>query len=665
MIVVSAPIVRHWPCATRPSFRMCGICGILNLNFEPVAHRDRVAAMSARLVHRGPDSHGRFERPWLAFGVRRLKIIDLTTGDQPLSNETGDVTLVYNGEIYNYRELRENLEQRGHQFRTQSDGEVILHLYEDRGVDCLGELNGMFAVALWDEPARRLMLARDRAGEKPLYYWQQGQTLVFASEIKALFEYPEVGRTLDPQAISEYLFYGYFPAPRTPFREIRKLPAAHRMVVERGRITLEPFWRLRDYLRPPRRSRVGRGEQTSLLDGLRQRLRQAAISRLVSDVPLGVFLSGGVDSSTLVALMSELSPGKVKTFSVAFAEKDFDEARYASLVARHFHTKHHVLRVDEQLLRQGLDWMAHHLDEPLADPAVIPTFLLCRFARAEITVALSGEGSDELFGGYPTYLGVRLAQLYRRLPGWLRRRVLAPLASLLPTSSGAVPLNLYLRRFFDHVDEDPARRHATWFGMLAPTQVDDALNPGFRPCTAPSQQVFAPLEHWLGGARFEDELAEALYIDFGMYLQDNLLVKVDRASMACSLELRTPYLDHRLIEFASGLPSRLKVRWGRMKYGFKKAVKPWLPRPIVYRQKRGFSVPIARWMRGSLRPLLEETLSPTQLHQDGILNATFVWRLWREHREGKADHRRALWPLLCFQLWYDRWVRGVCSTTHA
>src|SRR6516165_7201340 len=287
---------------------MCGICGIFNLTLEPAAHRERIDSMSARLSHRGPDSHGKYELPHLALAIRRLSIIDLETGDQPLFNETGDVVLVFNGEIYNYRELRRNLVQRGHDFKTQSDGEVIAHLYEEMGPECVRQLNGMFAIALWDNRAKRLLLGRDRAGEKPLFYWLRGNTLVFASEIKALFEYPGVGRTLDQEAVGQFFFYGYVPAPRSIFAEIRKLPAAHRMVIEAGQVRVEPFWRLQEYLRPPGRPRVSRIEENALLKELRTRVREAVLSRLVSDVPLGVFLSGGVDSSTLVALMSELTP---------------------------------------------------------------------------------------------------------------------------------------------------------------------------------------------------------------------------------------------------------------------------------------------------------------------------------------------------------------------
>jgi asparagine synthase (glutamine-hydrolysing) len=633
---------------------MCGICGIFSLNLEPLARPERIGPMTARLTHRGPDSEGRLERPHLAFGIRRLKVIDLETGDQPLSNETGDVSLVFNGEIYNFRELRKDLIRRGHHLRTHSDGEVIAHLYEEKGPGCIEDLNGMFAIALWDDRAGRLLLARDRAGEKPLYYWQGSGTFVFASEIKSLLEYPDVPREADFKAWTQYFLLGYIPAPKSAFRGIQKLPAAHRLVAERGEISIEPYWRLADHLCPPGRARVSLAEEASLTQELRDRVRQAAVSRLVSDVPLGVFLSGGVDSSTLVALMSELAPGQVNSFSVSFADRSFDEQPYASTVARRFRTRHHVLNADRASLLEALDRMAAHLDEPLADPAVLPTFLMSRFARSEITVALSGEGGDELFGGYPTYIGAQLADFYLKLPQFLRRGLFQAVGRRLPASSSAVPLGLFLQRFVKHAEKPPAERHLAWFGMFAPDEFE-RLAPGW-PGPSPASAMLQPLARVLGQARFENTLAEMLYLDFRTYLEDDLLVKLDRASMACSLELRTPFLDHRLVEFAAGLPASLKLRRLRLKYLFKKAVEPWLPREIVYRQKRGFSVPIADWMRQELRPLMDKTLSAEKLKRQGLFDPVFVHRLLEEHWSGRADHRKALWTLLCFELWYARWM---------
>jgi len=634
---------------------MCGICGLLNLKLEPVAGRERIEEMSSRLEHRGPDSHGKFELPHVALAIRRLSIIDLQTGDQPLSNETGDVTLVFNGEIYNYREIRCQLLQRGHEFKSHSDGEVIVHLYEEQGPDFVRELNGMFALALWDNHQKRLVLARDRAGEKPLFYWHRDHTLVFASEIKSLLAYPAIGRSIDYTALTHYFLYGYFPAPRTVFAEIRKLPAAHRMVIEDGKIQIDAYWRLQDHLLRAAKPRITAHQEKQLVAELSQKLHEACVSRLISDVPLGVFLSGGIDSSTLVAMMSELSPGNVSSFSVAFEEKSFNEEPYADFVARHFHTRHYVTTADEPSLREALRILANHLDEPLADPAILPTYLLSRFARQHIKVALSGEGSDELFGGYPTYIGAWLAGHYLRLPRLLRHGFLERLQRFLPLSAGAVPLGLFLRRFLNYVERPPAERHAIWFGLTSPDELDQLFSPEWSGPHPPGREALAPLERVLDGADFESVLAEMPYLDFRLYLEDNLLVKVDRASMACSLELRTPFLDHRLIEFAAGLPGDLKVRGFELKYLLKKAAERWLPRKIVYRQKRGFSVPISRWMRKELRPWLEEALGEERLRRQGLFNTPYVRRLLAEHWSERADHRKLLWALFCFQLWYERW----------
>lgn len=634
---------------------MCGICGIFNTSLQPYGHLAAIGPMSASLTHRGPDSHAVFERPYLALAIRRLSIIDLKTGDQPLSNEAGDVTLVFNGEIYNYRELRRELLDRGHQFKTHSDGEVIVHLYEERQEEFVNGLNGMFAIALWDEKRKRLILARDRAGEKPLYYWQRADTLVFGSEIKAILEYPDVAREIDPEAARQYMFYGYVPSPRSIFAGIRKLPAGCRMIVENGALRLEPFWRLKDHLRPPGEPRVSKARENEWVEELRGHLREAAISRLVSDVPLGVFLSGGVDSSTLVALMSELAPGQVNTFSVAFGEKSFNEEPYSTFVARHFRTRHHIFRAGAPELLGGLQALAGKLDEPLADPAVIPTYLLSRFARGRIKVALSGEGSDELFGGYPTYLGEKLAPYYLRLPPSLRRLVRERLVRLLPVSSGAVPVSLFLDRFLSHVEKEAAERHQAWFGIASPTQIEQLFAaPG---STSTCAVIAKPFRDAIAGARFENPLAEALYLDFSLYLPDDLLMKIDRASMACSLELRTPFLDHRLIEFAAGLPVELKMRRFELKSLLKKAVAPWLPRRIVYRQKRGFSVPVARWLRQELRPLVDEMLSESRLKTEGIFDPAYVRKMINGHQSGRADYRKPLWALLCFELWREHWAK--------
>ena len=637
---------------------MCGICGYLNLNFQPPSDSGLLGRMSSRLTHRGPDSDGVFRRPGVEMAIRRLSIIDLETGDQPFSNEAGDVTLVYNGEIYNYRELRKDLLARGHRFRTNSDGEVICHLYEEQGPDCFGELNGMFALALWDERRKRLLLARDRAGEKPLFYWQSGQELIFASEIKALLEHTRIRRTLNPAAVERLMLYGYIPSPDTGFAEIKKLPAAHRMVVDcnEGSVHISPYWEMRHYLPGGKSAELRHQNENALGEELKKKLWDAATSRLVSDVPLGVFLSGGVDSSALVALMmtSELSPGNVTSFTIGFPQAAFNEASYADQVARHFRTRHHVVTATQEALREALDFLAGFMDEPLGDPALLPTYLISKFARQRVKVALSGEGGDEIFGGYPTYPGHRAAEYLLKIPKAIRQGVLLKLARRLPGSTGAVSFSLFVRRFLEHADEEPARRHHIWFGAFPPAVVEGLFSPEWR-AQHGHTELFKPVENILKGADFEEDLMRLLYADFHLYLADDLLVKIDRAGMACSLELRTPYLDQRLVEFMTGLPSDLKLRGFKTKYLFKKVLRDRLPANILNRQKRGFSVPTAEWIRGELRPLMESLFARDKLKREGIFNSDTVHRLLEEHWSRRADHRRGLWALLMFQLWHDRW----------
>ena len=636
---------------------MCGICGAFNLDLHPLESPDLADRMSARLEHRGPDSRGRFARPGLALAVRRLSIIDLETGDQPLSDESGEITLVVNGEIYNYRELRQELVARGHRFKTSSDGEVIAHLYEERGEDCLTELNGMFALALWDERRKRLLLARDRAGEKPLFYWCDGKSLLFASEIKALLECSQIPKDLNPAAVERFLLYGYIPSPDTAFEAIKKLPAAHRMIIEGSEVGVEPYWQLRKFLLDASMHPPGAFDEGRARDELRTRLVEAVRSRLVSDVPLGVFLSGGLDSSALVATMSELTPGNVTSFTIGFSDASFNEADYASQVAQAFKTRHHVVMADESSLREALEFLSGFMDEPLGDPAMLPTYLISRFARENVKVALSGEGGDELFGGYPTYMGHRVAEYFLRIPKVLRKGALARLIARLPGAGGAVPVGLFIRRLFDHVEDRPAHRHHTWLGAFSPAIVQQLFSREWREQHG-NCDLFEPADAILEGAQFEDSLMSLLFMDFHMYLGDDLLVKLDRASMACSLELRTPFLDQRLVEFTTGLPVAFKMRGLRTKYLFKKALEGRLPSRILYRQKRGFSVPVGQWMRAELKPVVQKVLAREKLARDGIFDPDAVHRLLEEHWSRRTDHRRGLWALLMFQIWHDRWVRG-------
>src|SRR5437870_1915453 len=608
---------------------MCGICGIAARRGR--ADLDRVAAMSATLVHRGPDSFGEYVDGPVAIAARRLSIIDLETGDQPIGNENGTVHVVQNGEIYNYRELRRELERAGHRFRTNGDTEVLLHLYEEHGDAFAARLRGMFAVAIWDARRRRLLLARDRFGIKPLYYRDADGELSFASELRAL---PR--GEIDLDALEAFLAFNSIPAPLTIFRDARKLPAGHLLVWEDGSVHLERF------ARPAPAVEAREDEEAELVEELRARLRDSVRAHLVSDVPVGVLLSGGVDSSLLAALAAEESSGPVRTFSIGFEERSFDELGDARLVAERYGTQHRelVLRPHAALLLPAL---AEAFDEPFADSSALPTYLVSQLAAQDVKVALSGEGGDELFGGYYTYVADRLAE---RVGGLAR--IARPLVERLPSSSARASFDYKAKRFVRAAHLPPLERPHAWKEIFSPEARAELTG---------RRDWFDPVD--LYRARFGETVGAELLarlqdVDLGIYLVDDLLVKTDRASMAHSLEARVPYLDPLVAGFALSLPDRLKVRGLRKKLLLRRAAAPLLPRRIVYGRKRGFSIPAAAWLRGELEPFARETLSRTVLRRQGFFRPETVLRLLADHVAGREDRSRQLWGLLSFTLWYDR-----------
>ncbi|MBA2641922.1 MAG: asparagine synthase (glutamine-hydrolyzing) [Actinobacteria bacterium] len=624
---------------------MCGICGIVGR--EPV-DREVLARMTRNLRHRGPDDEGfyvaeRKEGVAAGLGFRRLSIIDIESGNQPISNEDGSVQLVFNGEIYNFRELRRDLETRGHRFATNADTEVLVHLYEDLGPRCVERLNGMFAFALWDEPERRLVLARDRFGKKPLYYAEVDGSLLFGSELKALREHPLCPRALDFESLCKYLALEYVPTPHSILEGVKKLPGGHLLLWRDGESSIEQYWDLSFG------SSNGVQSDGDYVEEFRVRFREAVRRRLISDVPLGAFLSGGIDSSSVVAMMAaELPAGLVKTFSIGFGERSFDESGHARRVAAHFGTDH---REDVFTARDLLDLLpavVDVLDEPFADASVLPTYLLSRFTRESVTVALGGDGSDELLAGYPTFPADRVARLYR-MPGPVHRRVLVPLAGKLPTSTANFSLDFKVKRFLRAAASSADERHPTWLGSFAPEELDALLT------SAPSD----PLEEQrraFASAPTRNELERLVYLYAKTYLQDDILVKVDRASMACSLEVRAPFLDVDLVEFLGRVPPRLKLRRFETKHLLKEAMKDVLPPGIATRSKKGFGIPVAQWLRGELREAVTDELSPDRLRSQGIFEKAEVQRVLSEHLTGRRDHRKQLWTLFMFQLWHRRWL---------
>ena len=630
---------------------MCGITGWASLDSytpPPDGARELLHAMCERMVHRGPDSEGLFVTTGAALGMRRLAIIDLVTGEQPVFNEDKSVAVILNGEIYNYRELRKELEKRGHSFRSASDTEVLPHLYEEYGDDMLRELNGMFAFALWDSRRRRLLIGRDRFGEKPLYWGIFDNTLLFASEPKVLLAHPAVKPALNLQALRQYLSFDYVPAPLSIYEGINKLPAAHKVVLEDGRAEVERYWCLSYKTAQPVPT------ENEAADHLRELMADAVRMRLVSDVPLGVLLSGGVDSSSVAAFAVRASTEPVKTFSISFAEASFDESAYARGVAKYLGTDHHEERLSANLAANLVSEIGAWMDEPFSDPSLVPTYLLSRFTRKHVTVALGGDGGDELFAGYPMYAGLRWGEFYKRVPLALRERVVEPIVRLLPVKTKNLSFDYKAQRFVTGAKYDTVARHHVWFGSFTPDEQTQLLTADA--LASSDGEIYAQARQFAEECDNDDPVTRMQSVDTRLYLAEDILTKVDRASMAVSLEVRAPFLDPRVAEFAASLPGNYKLRGHKTKYILKKAVHELLPSFVTKRGKKGFGVPVAEWLKDNLRPLARDLLSPERVRRAGVFNPTFIARLQDEHERGIANHRKLLWTLLMFELWHESFI---------
>jgi len=632
---------------------MCGICGLATTGqggVDPAL----LAAMNSTLVHRGPDDQGQLLAGPVGLAARRLSIIDIQGGHQPIGNEDSRLQVVQNGEIYNHAELRVELERSGHDFRTRCDTEVLVHLYEEHGDSFVERLRGMFALALWDGRRGRLLLARDRFGIKPLFYRQDaGGGLAFGSELKALMALPGLERKLDMRALEALLAFNSIPAPLTILDSVRKLPAGHVLVWEEsGRVELRRFARPR----PVAASEARGGSAADLAAELRERLRNSIRAHLVSDVPVGVLLSGGVDSAILTALAAQESPEPVRTFSIGFKERSFDELERARLVAKRYGTEHHELILEPDAA-ELLPRLAEVFDEPLADSSAVPTYLVSELASRHVKVALSGEGGDELFGGYYTYVADVIAP-------WVGRpaAALGPLVERLPSSSGRVSFDYMAKRFARGAALPPLERHHAWKEIFS----DDA-RAELRASALARPDGFDPLDVYrerYAETSEADLLARMQDVDLGIYLVDDLLVKTDRASMAHSLEARVPYLDTAVTDLALALPRRLKVRGFQKKRLLRRAAGPLLPRQILHGRKRGFSIPAAAWLRGELEPFARDALSAETLRRQGVFRPETVERLLDAHVARRADLSRQLWCLLTFTLWVERHGR-VAATVPA
>ena len=633
---------------------MCGIVGFLTPKAVDIPDHEILKGMREILIHRGPDDSGEYIRPlddqgpFVFLGHRRLSIIDLAGGHQPLSNESRTVWVIFNGEIYNFRELRTELEQQGHRFKTNSDTEVIAHSYEEYGEKCFQRFNGMFAIGIWDENKRQLVLARDRLGKKPLYYSPLKDSFLFGSELKALMAYPLFPRKINPLSFMKYLFYEFIPCPHTIFEDAKKLPPASYLIWEKGEIEVKQYWS------PFHLGKEDRNlSETEIESNMLDLLKQSVKRRLISDVPLGVFLSGGIDSSAITALAQEEVPGKVKTFSISFEDPSFDESKYASLASTHIGTEHWEQRMYPEDLLNLIPNLPDILDEPMADASILPTYLLSKFTREHVTVALGGDGGDEIFAGYPTYLASKFARYYERFLGVFHPMVTF-FGNLLPVSDDNISFDFKVKKFLSGIGYPDGIRNSIWLGSFSFPENERVLSPEIQR-QFDRDRLIEEIILYEREYPHEDRTTMLQFLDLKLYLQEAILVKVDRASMACSLEVRAPFLDHELVEFVMGLPSNLKLKGLTSKYLLKKVMKNYLPEAIIHRPKKGFGVPIAKWVKGPLRELFSDLLSPDRIRQEGFLNPEYVATLLLDHLHNRRDNRKQLWTLLVWELWADRY----------
>ena len=638
---------------------MCGIAGIANADGRPIDERV-LRNMCDAIVHRGPDDEGYFiSRPEtgsdghfegeasVGLGMRRLSIIDLATGNQPIHNEDKTVWVVLNGEIYNYPELRTALEARGHRFYTQSDTEAIVHAYEEYGNDVPRHLRGMFAFAIWDAKRKRLLLARDRVGKKPLLYATVGRKLIFASEFQAILQHPDVSREVNLDAISHYLSFMCVPAPITAFAGVQKLEPGHVLTWQNGEVEVRRYWSL-DF-----KNKIDIPEEEAA-ERVVDLLREAVRVRLMSDVPLGAFLSGGIDSSAVVALMSELSSERVKTFSIGFEEEEFNEINHARRVAERFGTDHHEFIVRPNAV-EVLPTLVRHYGEPFADSSAIPTYYLSKMTRQHVTVALNGDGGDECFAGYERYAAMRIAERYHRLPRLFREQVVEPALGAFPEAGPTRSLLGKARRFMDVVGRPTGERYLRWTSVFSEELKAELCTREFLRRTSKARPL-GYVQPWFEGNGEIDVVDRALMADTSSYLPNDLLVKVDIASMAVSLEARSPFLDHHVMEFAASLPARYKLRGLTTKYLLKNALKGLLPGENLKRSKMGFGVPIGKWFRGELKSFLAETILSERALGRGYFKREAVRLLVDEHTNSRRDHAHQLWTLLMLELWHQEFV---------
>jgi asparagine synthase (glutamine-hydrolysing) len=626
---------------------VCGIVGIVNNGLRQVERRT-IEAMNCAIEHRGPDEDGFYLKDNVALAMRRLSIIDLSGGQQPIHNTDKTKWIVYNGEIYNYRELRAGLEERGRQLYTSSDTEAVLQLYDEEGADCLRHLRGMFAFAIWDETERSLFVARDRVGKKPLLYSHQPNgDLIFGSEFQALLKHPAISREIDYDALDDYMSYLCVPAPKTAFKQIRKLEPGHWLRWKAGEIETRRYW-LPDFSKKIKISEEEAIEETTRI------LRESTRLRMISEVPLGAFLSGGVDSSTIVALMARESSQPVKTFSIGFEEQDYSELKYARRVAEHVGAEYNEFIVKPNAL-EILPTLVEHYGEPYADSSAIPTYYVSRETRKHVTVALNGDGGDESFAGYERYAAMLIAERYRRIPAFIRKSLVEAPMSLIPTSEIKRSRIRDAKRFLRAAALPRTSRYLRWMSTFDQEAKASIYADEFR-SNLSGRESSTVLDSWFSRANGSGILDAAMFTDQMTYLPNDLLVKVDIASMANSLEARSPFLDHHVIEFAASLPENLKMRRFETKSLLKKVAARLVPREVIYRRKMGFGVPIGKWFRGEMKDFVRDTLlSPTALGR-GVVRPGVIEQHVNQHISGERDHSFQIWTLLMLELWFQKFI---------
>ena len=622
---------------------MCGICGKINFSSEPV-ESSIINNMCSALSHRGPNDRGIYTNNEMGLGHVRLSIIDLSpAGHQPMSNENKQIWIVFNGEIYNYKDLKAELEMKGHKFNSNTDTEVIIHLYEEYGRDCVTKLNGMFAFAIWDESKKEMFLARDRVGIKPLFYFFDNEKLVFGSEIKSILQDESVKREIDLQALHDYLTFLYVPAPNTIFKKIKKLLPGHILICKGRNITVKKYWDLNYDQESEIKS------EDYYAEGLLELLKKSIKRRLISDVPLGAFLSGGIDSSAIVGLMSKLMNEPVKTFSIGFRSAGYhDERKYAMQIADMFKTEHHELEVEPDAV-ELLPKLVYHFDEPFADSSAVPIYLVSKMAKEYVTVILSGTGGDDILGGYRRYFADRLAEYYLKVPGFVNN-LIHKIVNELPVSRTSIggEYLLLMKKFIDCAPLAPEIRYISLVSFFS----EDMKKQLYFDNSNDQTRSLNILKSYFANVHTKEFLNKTLYVDLKTYVPDDLLVKEDRMTMAVGLEGRVPFLDHELIEFAATIPSNLKLKGFTTKYILKKSLANLLPKNIINRRKHGFAVPIGEWLKKDLKDFSRQILLESRTRQRGYFNHKYVEELLRRHQSGKQDFSQHLWSLLILELWH-------------